>query len=131
MKVKQSMYQAGPIVFTLIALSALATFDAFAKPRTKADNSEINRRDERTNEPTADDQSIEQNASETARKIRAELTSDDKLSTYAKNVKVIVIQHLVTLKGPVTSDAEKIAIVRTASKVAPEYKIENQLQVVR
>ncbi len=110
MKSQKSNYSVGPILSTLAVISALATFDAFAKPRN---------------------QSTAQDASETARKIRAELTSDEKLSTYAKNVKVIVIEHLITLEGPVTSDAEKIEIVRTASKVAPAYKIVNQLQVVR
>ena len=65
------------------------------------------------------------------RKIRAELTSDAALSNYAKNVTIIVVGNRITLKGPVTSEAERIKIARIASDIAPESKIENKIQVTK
>ena len=125
-----------PILFRVATLSMtilLASSGSFAAPddRTKPDNSAANRRDASITEVTAQNQSTAIPAFETTRKIRAELTTDSNLSTYAKNVKVIVVGDLITLKGPVTSEAERIKIARVANSVAPEYKIENQIQVVK
>lgn len=124
-----------PILFraTLSMTILLASSGSFAAPddRTKPDNSAANRRDASITEVTAQNQSTAIPAFETTRKIRAELTTDSNLSTYAKNVKVIVVGDLITLKGPVTSEAERIKIARVANSVAPEYKIENQIQVVK
>lgn len=114
------------------ALLAPAAFGAADKqPVRKADNTAVNVRDQSVLELTAQDQSNTPNAAETTRLIRAELTTDPTLSTYAKNVKIIVVDDLITLKGPVNSDAERMKIIRTANNLAPEYKIENQIQVVR
>ena len=124
------------IISTLAALVAVLSFvstPAFANnsaaASSKSDNSAINARDQQPHEATAQDQSMKKDATETTRLIRAELTSDANLSTYAKNVKIIVIDDLITLKGPVNSEAERMKIVRTANNIAPNYKIQNQLQV--
>lgn len=77
----------------------------------------------------AQDQSTMPNAVEITRKIRAELMSDANLSTYAKNVTVVVKNGLITLKGPVTSEAEKIKISRIANNIAPEDRIDNKIEV--
>jgi hyperosmotically inducible periplasmic protein len=102
-----------------------------ATKQIKADNSAVNVRDQSVHEVTAQDQSISPKAADTLRIIRARLTTDETLSTYAKNIKIIVIDDLITLKGPVRSDAEKLQIVRIANNAAPEYKIENQIEVVK
>ncbi len=117
------------LVAALISPSAFAAGEK--QPSRKADNTAVNVRDQSVLELTAQDQSNTARAAETTRLIRAELTTDPTLSTYAKNVKIIVIDDLITLKGPVNSDAERMKIMRTANNVAPEFKIENQIQVVR
>ena len=125
-----------PILLRLATLSLLMTGLATeglaaTNDRTKPDNSAVNQRDQSVTEVTAQNQSTALPAFETTRKIRAELTTDANLSTYAKNIKVIVVNDLITLKGPVTSEAERIKIARVANNIAPEYKIENQIQVVK
>ena len=47
----------------------------------------------------------------------------------AKNVKVITENGVVTLRGPVKSEAEKARIAELAKATAGQAKIENQLEV--
>lgn len=115
----------------LVATLSFSVEPIMAAPATKPDNSAVNVRDRTLTEVTAQDQSTNADATETTRLIRAELTSDSDLSTYAKNVKIIVIGNLITLKGPVNSEAERGKILRTATSIAPGYKVQNELQVVR
>ncbi len=74
---------------------------------TKPDNTNVNKRDRAEGEPTADQQKNNKSDRETAKQIRKALMNDKSLSTYAHNVKVIVQNGTVTLKGPVRSDEEK------------------------
>lgn len=64
-----------------------------------------------------------------AQKIRKSITSDKSLSTYAHNVKVIVRDGMVTLKGPVQSEDEKKSIVAKASEIAGVDKVQDKLTV--
>ena len=124
----------GSALLTAALLSPVgfAAGDSTAQKATqKPDNTAVNYRDRSVMELTAQDQPNSERAAETTRRIRAELTTDSTLSTYAKNVKIIVIDNLITLKGPVNSDAERMKILKTAGNMAPGYKIENQIQVVR
>lgn len=122
---------AGSALLTAALLSPTVFAAGDKQPERKADNTAVNVRDQSVLELTAQDQPTSARATETTRLIRAELTTDPTLSTYAKNVKIIVIDDLITLKGPVNSDAERMKIMRTANNLAPGYKIENQIQVVR
>jgi hyperosmotically inducible protein len=64
-----------------------------------------------------------------AKKIRHAIVSDSSLSTYAHNVKVIVRNGTVTLKGPVRSDDEKNAVAAKAAEIAGADKVANELTV--
>ncbi len=66
---------------------------------------------------------------ETTRLIRSELVKDDTLSTNAKNIKVITINDVVTLRGIVNSDIEKNNVEKKAKDVAGNRKVDNQLSV--
>jgi hyperosmotically inducible protein len=79
--------------------------------------------------PTADNQSNAQSDRMLAQQVRKAITSDKDLSTYAHNVKVIVANGTVTLKGPVKSDDEKQKVASDASSVAGASSISNQLTV--
>ncbi|HZT35517.1 MAG TPA: BON domain-containing protein [Nitrososphaera sp.] len=85
---------------------------------TAPDNSKTNQRDRSASEPTAQTQKSNKPDRELARQVRRALVKDKSLSTYAHNVKVIVQDGMVTLKGPVRSQEEKQAIEAKAAAVA-------------
>ncbi len=58
------------------------------------------------------------------------LVKDKSLSTYAHNVKIIVQDGIVTLKGPVRSEEEKRAVEEKAAEAAGGAdKIKSELEV--
>lgn len=102
-----------------------------AEEQYAPDNTGVNKRDQSVVEMTAQDQSNNPADVELLRKIRKDITSDKNLSTYAKNVKIIVSKDSVVLKGPVHSKAEVTKIVKMASANAPKHKILNELEVTK
>ena len=78
---------------------------------------------------TADQQGQQSNDRLTTQKIRKAVIADKDLSTDAHNVKIIVKDGQVTLKGPVRSDDEKQKIQDLASQVAGADKVTNDLTV--
>jgi len=90
----------------------------------------VNQRDRDPGQVTADQQKSNASDRDLTAKIRRSITSDKTLSTYAHNVKIISQDGVVTLKGPVRSQAEADAIVAKATEVAgSSAKIVNQLAV--
>lgn len=65
------------------------------------------------------------------RKIRNELTNDKFLSKNGKNIKIIVVEKEITLKGAVNSDGEKQRIKNLITKLSDTYKIRDQLEIAR
>ena len=61
--------------------------------------------------------------------IRHSLVTDKTLSTYAHNVKILVHDGQVTLRGPVRSDAERQAIEHKAKQFAGAGSVTNELTV--
>lgn len=116
-------------VFCTIALLLLCLEVIASQAPIKPDNTAVNKRDLNKNELTAQDQSNEKTDVEITRKIRQEITSEKSLSLYAKNVKIIVRDEDVTLKGPVHSIAEKAKLVEIATTVAPNYRLHNEIVV--
>jgi osmotically-inducible protein OsmY len=66
---------------------------------------------------------------EITRQIRKRLVGDDHLSLYAKNVSIVTMNGLVTLKGTVDSSQEKTVVEKHARMVVNPSKIRNQLRV--
>ena len=62
-------------------------------------------------------------------KIRKALVSDTHYSLTAKNVKIITVDGLVTLRGPVNSDVEKSGVVSLAQSIAGDANVNDQLEV--
>jgi hyperosmotically inducible protein len=79
--------------------------------------------------PTADQQKETAADRELAQKIRKSIVDDKSLSTYGHNVKVIVRNGMVTLKGPVQSEDEKKTIGAKAADAAGADKVQNELTV--
>lgn len=126
--------------FCLIAVFSLAVVacDRHDKPPTNPptseedyDNTGKNTRDRNSITKTPLDQSESEADRSITQKIRQAIISDSALSTNAKNIKIITIQGVVTLRGPVASLQEKDAIVRKVNDVPGIQKVDNQLEVTR
>jgi hyperosmotically inducible periplasmic protein len=96
----------------------------------EADDTGVNVRDRGEEAKTPFDQSNAERDIELTRQIRQQIVEGD-FSTDAENVKVITEQGVVTLRGPVESDAERQAIVEIARGVAGGARVEDQLEVAR
>ena len=68
---------------------------------------------------------------DTTRKIRQAVVADDALSLTAQNVKIITLDGVVTLRGPVKSQEEKQRIASAAEKVAGRGKVQDYLEIAQ
>lgn len=93
------------------------------------DNTGINTRDRDSRTKTPFDQSGNEADRAITQKIRQAIMSDDFLSTNAKNIKIITIDGVVTLRGPVSSAKEKEAIAAKVNEIQGITKVDNQLEV--
>jgi osmotically-inducible protein OsmY len=94
-----------------------------------ADNTGINKRDTSPDQLTADQQSQTKEDREITQKIRQAVIDDESLSTYAHNVKIITVDGVVTLKGPVRSADEKRTIEEKAGQIAGMDKIKSEIEI--
>lgn len=78
---------------------------------------------------TADKQSNVRSDRMTTAQLRKAIIGDKALSTYAHNIKILVQNGSVTLKGPVRSEEEKQKVVSDAGSVVSPDKISDQLTV--
>lgn len=121
-----------PFLFAAIFGSLLISAPSFSKVApAPADNSKINQRDQNDSQLTASDQGDSDADIATTQKIRQAVVSRESLSINAKNIKIITLNGVVTLKGPVASLAEKREIQQIAAKVATPAKIVDQIQVAQ
>ena len=97
--------------------------------QTAPDNSKTNKRDRDNSSQTADRQKMNATDRDLAKRIRASITDDKSLSTYAHNIKIVARDGKVTLKGPVRSEEEKSAIETKATEAAGAGNVINQLEV--
>jgi hyperosmotically inducible periplasmic protein len=93
------------------------------------DNTKTNKRDNTTGAVTADQQKMNPSDRELARKIRKSVYDDKSLSTYAHNVKIIVRDGAVTLRGPVRTAEEKDSVASKATTIAGASKVTNELEI--
>jgi osmotically-inducible protein OsmY len=96
-----------------------------------ADNTGKNVRDRDENALTADQQSNSEGDVDITREIRRQIVQDKSLSTNAHNVKIVTVDGVVTLRGPVASSQEKAVIAQTAKKVTGVNKVDNRLEVAK
>lgn len=116
------------ITLSLLCVSAF-TLAAIAQDTPAADNTKKNQRDRSGETKTSGDQSNSSQDVKITAAIRRAVVRDHSLSMTAKNVKIITSNGMVTLRGPVKSDAEKAKIVELARSAAGNAKIDNQLEV--
>jgi hyperosmotically inducible periplasmic protein len=120
----------------LLALGGLAgptfaTEGTTTSAQTAPDNTGKNVRDRGGATLTPGDQSESEADRTLTQEIRKAVVADDSLSTMAKNIKIITIDGVVTLRGPVQSPQEREAIQAKAQQIAGIDRIDNQLEVKR
>lgn len=98
--------------------------------RRDVNNTRINVRDRDSSAVTADQQSENATDRTITQKIRENVVKHDNFSTYAKNVKIITQNGVVTLRGPVNTDQEKADIANIAKQVAGVSRVVNEIEVV-
>jgi hyperosmotically inducible protein len=99
--------------------------DAAVEP----DNTKKNAGDDRPNAVTAQDQGGSEQDREITQQVRQLVVKDDSLSMAAKNVKIVTIEGVVTLRGPVKSAEEKTTLASFAQNVAGVKRVDNELEV--
>jgi hyperosmotically inducible periplasmic protein len=123
---------------TVAALAALLAMPLIASADERdgthgqpADNTEKNTRDRDSGTLVPTDQAKGSDADVAlTREIRKAIVADDSLSTNAHNVKIITLNGLATLRGPVATAAERTRVGELAAKVAGgPAKIKNELEV--
>ena len=113
-------------LLTLISAAAIAG-SAWSQD-TNADNTGKNVRDRADESQTATDQSNDPADIKMTAAIRKMVVADDSLSMMAKNVKIITVGGVVTLRGPVETEKEKAAI-ESHAKQAGAKTITNELEI--
>ena len=116
------------LTLSLLCVSVF-TLAAIAQDTPAADNTKKNQRDRSGETKTSGDQSNSSEDVKITAAIRRAVVRDHSLSMTANNVKIITANGMVTLRGPVKSDAEKAKTVELARSAAGNAKINNQLEV--
>jgi hyperosmotically inducible protein len=95
------------------------------------DNTAANIRDRDRKTLTPLDQGNSQADIDTTAQIRKAIIAVDGMSINAKNVKIITMNGLVTLRGLVNSEDEKRRIGEIADRIAQPGNVDNQLEVTQ
>ena len=115
------------LIAALFAGSAFAANPSTSPSNTNPDNTRRNREQA----TTAENQSEAPSDRELTRRIRSALVDDGRLSSAAKNVKVITANGRVTLRGPVNTHQEKQSVGAIAEKLAGKNNVANELEPKR
>lgn len=96
---------------------------------TKADNTRINARDKDGAASTPQKQTNAKADRELLAAVRKSVVNDKSLSVSAHNVKMLVADGAVTLRGPVASADEKTKVETLVKQVGGVSSVDNQLDV--
>ncbi|MFN0151329.1 MAG: BON domain-containing protein [bacterium] len=100
-----------------------------AASKTAADNTARNVSDRNDAKPTPLDQGENEADRAITQMIRKAVMENGATSVNGQNVKIITQNGVVTLRGPVDSEAEKMFIGTTARGVAGVVKVDDQLEI--
>ena len=126
-----------PRVATAVALSFGSTYAlAQTPPATdnattakSADNTGVNVRDRTSATVLPTDQPNNAADIKLAATVRRSIASEDSLATMAHNIKLVASAGVVTLRGPVKSEAEKARIGQLASAAPGVSSVRNELDI--
>jgi hyperosmotically inducible protein len=130
MQTSCSAYIAATLVVLACAPSRVVGAEPVVSPTAEhvPENNTGHVRDRPENAKTAVQQSNNEGDLKITQSIRRMLIDDKSLST-AHNVKIVTVDGVVTLRGPVVSEQERNTIANKATQVAGVRKVENQLEV--
>lgn len=122
------------LAFSLILAAAAVgcnqpSADVANKSDIAPDNTKKNQRDREQATLTPGDQGENDADRGITQQIRQGVVKDDALSMTAKNIKIITIDGVVTLRGPVKSEQEKTEIANVAQHVSGIKRLDNQLEI--
>jgi osmotically-inducible protein OsmY len=130
------------ILVPIVALALAVGCDKGSQPTTdnspavkespamvEADNSAKNERDRAADKLTPMDQGESKLDRGITQQVRQNVMAEQALSTNAKNVKIVTVDGVVTLRGPVETGAEKSSIAALAKHVDGVKRVDNQLEV--
>ncbi|MGD7033586.1 BON domain-containing protein [Methylotuvimicrobium buryatense] len=127
------------VLFTLTASLILITGTVKAEQNTviylaadsssKMDNTERNVRDRDDANLTPEDQKESKGDIDITATIRQAVVRDESLSLNAKNAKIITRHGVVTLRGLVESEAERLTLQQIATQTPGVVQIDNQLEI--
>jgi len=112
----------------LALLTALSTAALATDPKP-ADNTATNERDKSGETMTPVDQSNAKADVQLAANVRSAIVKDKQLSTKAHNVKLVAMNGVVVLRGPVASEDEKARVGDIATSVSGVTRVDNQLDI--
>lgn len=117
------------MVFALWGCEANDTSTNQSEPAVPADNTDKNERDQTVSALTPGDQGESEADRTITQRARQNVIAEDGLSMNAKNVKIITRGGVVTLRGPVASQAEKLSVVQLVRSVEGVQRVDDQLEV--
>jgi hyperosmotically inducible periplasmic protein len=112
-----------------LVLTGVCSVALAQTPPPEPNNTGVNVRDRNSGAMTAGEQSNAKGDVVLTQRIRRAVIKDRSLSTTAHNVKIVSANGAVTLRGPVNSEHEKIAIGKKAQAIAGPSNVDNQLEV--
>ena len=124
------------VIFTLTGSLLMMTGSVRAEQNTAIhlaatsalENTERNARDKDNTTLTPEDQKETKKDIKITSKIRKTVVRDKSLSVDAQNVKIITRNGVVTLRGPVASEAEKMKLQKIAQQTKGVVQVDNQLE---
>ena len=108
---------------------AVKTDATTVEPKAAPNNTVVNERDRDAATLTPGDQSENPMDVGITQRIRQAVVDDSTLTMGEKNVKIITIGGVVTLRGPVDSDASKAKIATIAQNTSGVKQVDNQLEI--
>lgn len=115
----------------LLALSVMGCDRHESPPKSDNDNTKVNVRDRDAAALTPFDQTESEGDRTITKMIRQFVVNDSNFSSDAKNIKIITVRGVVTLRGPVKNEQEKAMIVQKAQTIAGANNINDQLDIAR
>lgn len=122
------MNQIASLAACLLLISFIAS-PVLAKEPPKADNSAQNKGSARKNAITAEKQGNSKDEITVLAAVRKSVEAEKGLSMNAKNVKILFSFGVVTLRGPVDSEAEKSRIEALAKSCAGVNSVNNLITI--
>ena len=119
----------GSLMLTAGTVQAERNAAIYLAADSALENTEINVRDKGNTTLTPKDQKENESDIKITADIRQAIIKDKSLSVNAQNVKIITLNGVVTLRGPVETKKESKKLRKIAKHTPGVLKIDNQLEI--